>query len=39
MISIMIGAEFNAQVFPKNVTEPDIRSVEEKDDPVAERRL
>ena len=38
MISIMIGAEFNAQVFPKNVADPDIRSMTAKDDPVAERR-
>lgn len=38
MISIMIGAEFNAQVFPKNVTEPDVRSLPAEDDPVAERR-
>lgn len=38
MISIMIGAEFNAQVYPKTVNEPDIRTLHDETDPVAERR-
>jgi membrane protein len=37
-ISIMIGAEFNAQVYPKTVDEPDLRSTRAEYDPVAERR-
>jgi membrane protein len=37
-ISIMIGAEFNAQVYPKTVNEPDVRSMQAENDPVAERR-
>jgi len=39
MISIMIGAEFNAQVFPKTISEPNVRSSPAEDDPVAERRV
>lgn len=38
MISIMIGAEFNAQVYPKSVDEGDVRAMKPEDDPVAERR-
>jgi membrane protein len=38
MISIMIGAEFNAQLFPKAINEPDVRSMPPESDPVAQRR-